>query len=34
MAGVALAVVRKVRMLFWSAVGLLLIATHPVNRSA
>jgi hypothetical protein len=33
-AGVALAVVRKVRMLFWSAVGLLLIATHPVNRSA
>jgi hypothetical protein len=30
-AGVTLAVVRKVRMLFWSAVGLLLVAAHPVN---
>ena len=33
-AGVALAVVRKVRVLFWSAIGLLLVATHPVNRPA
>jgi hypothetical protein len=32
-AGVTLAVVRKARMLFWSAVGLLLVATHPVNRT-
>jgi len=31
-AGVALAVVRKVRMLFWSGVGLLLIAAHPLGR--
>jgi hypothetical protein len=28
-AGVTLAVVRKARMLFWSAFGLLLIAMHP-----
>lgn len=28
-AGVALAVIRRGRVLFWSAVGLLLIATHP-----
>jgi hypothetical protein len=32
-AGVTLAVIRKARMLFWSAVGLLLVATHPA-RSA
>jgi hypothetical protein len=31
-AGVALAVVRKARMLFWSGVGLLLIAAHPAGR--
>ena len=31
-AGVTLAIVRKARMLFWSAVGLLLVAAHPVNR--
>ena len=31
-AGVALAVVRKVRNLFWAAVGLLLIAMHPTSR--
>ena len=30
-AGVTLAVVRKARMLFWSAVGLLLVATHPAG---
>jgi hypothetical protein len=28
-AGVTLAIVRKARVLFWSAIGLLLIATHP-----
>jgi hypothetical protein len=28
-AGVALAVVRKVRNLFWAAIGLLLVAMHP-----
>jgi hypothetical protein len=28
-AGVALAVVRKVRSLFWSAIGLAIIAGHP-----
>ena len=32
-AGVALAVVRKVRSLFWSAVGLGVIAAHPSNPS-
>lgn len=32
-AGVALAVVRKGRNLVWSAVGLLLIASHPSRRS-
>lgn len=32
-AGVALAVVRKVRILFWSGVGLLIVATHPARRS-
>ena len=31
-AGVALAVVRKARQLFWTAIGLLLIATHPAER--
>jgi hypothetical protein len=30
-AGVALAVVRKVRSLFWAGVGLLLVASHPVR---
>jgi hypothetical protein len=30
-AGVTLAVVRKARMLFWAAVGLLLVATHPAG---
>jgi len=29
--GVALAVVRKVRNLFWAAVGLMLVAAHPAN---
>jgi hypothetical protein len=33
-AGVTLAIVRKARMLFWSAVGLLLIATHPARRAS
>jgi len=34
-AGVALAVVRKVRNLFWAAVGLALVAIHPTSsRSA
>lgn len=33
-AGVTLAVVRKARMLFWSGVGLLLVATHPANQRA
>jgi hypothetical protein len=34
-AGVALAVVRKVRNLFWAAIGLALVATHPTrSRSA
>ena len=31
--GVALAVVRKVRNLFWAAIGLVLIGTHPVRDS-
>ena len=31
-AGVALAVIRKVRVLFWSAIGLMLVATHPARR--
>jgi hypothetical protein len=31
-AGVTLAVVRKARMLFWSGVGLLLVATHPASQ--
>jgi hypothetical protein len=30
-AGVALAVIRKTRMLFWSSIGLLLVATHPAG---
>jgi hypothetical protein len=30
-AGVALAVVRKVRSLFWAAVGLLAVALHPAT---
>jgi hypothetical protein len=29
--GVTLAVIRKARMLFWSAIGLLLVATHPTR---
>jgi uncharacterized membrane protein YbhN (UPF0104 family) len=32
-AGVALAVIRKVRVLFWSGIGLTLVAAHPVRRS-
>jgi len=32
-AGVTLAVVRKVRSLFWAAVGLAIIAAHPTRRS-
>jgi hypothetical protein len=31
-AGVALAVVRKVRNLSWAAIGLALVALHPTNR--
>jgi hypothetical protein len=30
-AGVALALIRRGRVLFWSAIGLLLIATHPAT---
>ena len=30
-AGVALAVVRKVRNLFWAAIGLMLVAAHPAE---
>ena len=30
-AGVALALIRRGRVLFWSAIGLLLIATHPAD---
>ena len=33
-AGVALAVVRKVRNLFWAAVGLILVAAHPAEANA
>jgi hypothetical protein len=33
-AGVALALIRRGRVLFWSAIGLLLIATHPATPSA
>jgi hypothetical protein len=32
-AGVALAVVRKVRNLFWAAIGLTLLASHPVETT-
>lgn len=32
-AGVALALIRRGRVLFWSAIGLLLIATHPASSS-
>jgi hypothetical protein len=32
-AGVALAVIRRGRVLFWSGIGLLLIATHPASPS-
>jgi lysylphosphatidylglycerol synthase-like protein len=32
-AGVALAVVRKVRNLFWAAIGLALMAAHPVETT-
>jgi hypothetical protein len=31
-AGVALAVVRKVRNLFWTGIGLAVIAAHPSQR--
>jgi hypothetical protein len=31
-AGVTLAIVRKVRSLFWAAVGLVVIAAHPTQR--
>ena len=33
-AGVALAVVRKIRNLFWSGVGLMVIAAHPARAHA
>jgi len=33
-AGVALAVVRKIRNLFWAGLGLILVATHPARASA
>jgi hypothetical protein len=33
-AGVALAVVRKVRNLFWAAIGLALVAAHPAEANA
>jgi hypothetical protein len=33
-AGVALAVVRKVRNLFWAAIGLILVAAHPAGDAA
>ena len=33
-AGVALAVVRKVRNLFWAAIGLILVAAHPAEANA
>ena len=33
-AGVSLAVVRKVRSLFWAAVGLVVIAAHPTRDAA
>jgi hypothetical protein len=33
-AGVALAVVRKVRNLFWAAIGLALVALHPARDAA
>jgi hypothetical protein len=33
-AGVTLAVVRKARTLFWSAIGLLLIGTHPTGDAS
>jgi hypothetical protein len=32
-AGVALAVVRKVRNLFWTAIGLVLVAAHPAETT-
>ena len=32
-AGVALAVVRKVRNLFWAAIGLMLLAAHPAETT-
>jgi len=32
-AGVALAVVRKVRNLFWAAIGLMLVARHPAQST-
>lgn len=33
-AGVTLAVVRRARVLFWSAIGLLIVAAHPAHRSS
>jgi hypothetical protein len=33
-AGVSLAVIRKVRGLFWAAVGLIVIAAHPTDTGA
>jgi lysylphosphatidylglycerol synthase-like protein len=33
-AGVALAVIRKVRNLFWAAIGLILVAAHPAGDAA
>jgi hypothetical protein len=32
-AGVALALIRRGRVLFWSAIGLLLIAAHPTRNA-
>jgi hypothetical protein len=32
-AGVSLAIIRRARVLFWSAIGLLLIALHPASPS-
>jgi len=33
-AGVALAVIRKVRNLFWAAIGMMLVAAHPAEAGA
>ena len=32
-AGVSLAIVRKVRSLFWAGVGLIVIGLHPTRRA-